>query len=62
MFIERIQACEGETGVDYWLDFLKTDRFPRYVSDGDANMVMIPRRFASQVDRGRLRDCRLRQY
>jgi peptidoglycan/xylan/chitin deacetylase (PgdA/CDA1 family) len=62
MFIERIQACEGETGIDYWLDFLKTDRFPRYVSDGDPNMVTAPRRFASQVDRARLHDCRLRQY
>jgi hypothetical protein len=62
MFIERIQACEGETGVDYWLDFLKTDRFPRYVSDGDPTMVTLPCRFTLQINRGRLRDCRLRQY
>jgi peptidoglycan/xylan/chitin deacetylase (PgdA/CDA1 family) len=60
--IERIQACEGATGVDYWLDFLKTDRFPRYVSDGDPNMVTVPKRYAAQVDRARLRNCRFRTY
>ena len=62
MRIERIQACEGDTGVDYWLDFLKTERFPRYVSAGDPSMVTVPKRAASQVDRSRLRNCRFRQY
>jgi peptidoglycan/xylan/chitin deacetylase (PgdA/CDA1 family) len=60
--IERIQACEGETGVDYWLDLIANGRFPKYVSDGDINTVTVPERYASEVDHGRLHNCRFRKY
>jgi len=61
MRIQRIEACEGYAGVDYWLDRLK-DKLPRYVSDGDLNTVTVPERYAKRVDRSRLKDCKFRQY
>ena len=60
--LPRIQACEGTSGITYWLDELKRHPRRRYVSDGDPRVVTVPQSRADKVDSSRLQGSRLRLY
>lgn len=58
MYIPRIQAVEGDSGITDWLDQMKK-RKNAYVSDGDSNTVTVPASDAVKVSTDRLRGKKL---
>ncbi len=62
MRLPRIQACEGNCGITFWLDALAAHPARRYVSDGDPAAVTVPRDAQAQVDGSRLQGAALRTY
>ncbi len=62
MHIERIVACQGDYGINYWLDRIKEGSVKRYVSDGDPDTTTVPRKYADRVDHARLNGAVLNLY
>lgn len=62
MRLPRIQACEGDAGITYWLNELKRHPGRRYISDGDPMTVTVPKSAVHRIDPGKLRGARLRTY
>jgi peptidoglycan/xylan/chitin deacetylase (PgdA/CDA1 family) len=60
--IERIAADERMLGITFWLDRLKRNPRLRYVSDGDPNVVTVPRAKVKFVDQRKLNGAMLEQY
>jgi len=60
--LPRIQACEGPSGITYWLDDLKRHPQRRYISDGDPGIITAPQSKANTVETSRLQGSRLRTY
>lgn len=60
--LPRIQACEGDAGITYWLDDLKRHPERRYISDGDPTTVTVPKAKTGQVDTSKLSGATLRLY
>ena len=60
--LPRIQACEGASGITYWLDDLKRHPRRRYVSDGDSGTVTIPKSRTNNLETTLLQGSRLRSY
>ncbi len=61
MKIPRIQAIEGNFGVNYWLDNLKTNK-SNYISDGDPDVTTIPKNLEAKIDPAKLHGAQLRTY
>ena len=54
--LERVGARDDKWGVRWWIGELKASgRYPRYVSDGDPNVVSYPQDVASDADVARLK-------
>ncbi len=62
MRLPRIQACEGDCGLTYWLNALKKHPEKRYISDGDPNTVTVPRSLQKRVNPTNLHGSPLRIY
>jgi hypothetical protein len=67
MRIPRVQALDpsldtGDSGIYAWIQFFKDNPERRYVSDGNPDIVTIPKHMIDRVDMGRLGDKRLRTY
>ncbi len=58
MYIPRIQAVEGGSGITDWLDQMKKGK-TAYVSDGDPTTVTVPARDAAKIAPERLRGQKL---
>lgn len=57
--LPRVQAIQSE--LDMWLGNLSRPN-RRYISDGDPDIVTVPKSFVSQVDKAKLGKKRLRTY
>lgn len=62
MRLPRIQACEGDAGITYWLDDLKRHADRRYISDGDPTTVTVQKPKGDTVDKTKLLGATLRVY
>ena len=60
--LPRIQACEGDAGITYWLDSLKSHPERRYVSDGDPNSTVVPAADRIKLDEARLNGSKILEY
>lgn len=62
MALPRIQACEGDAGITYWLDDLKRHPGRRYISDGDPTTITVPAVMSARIDKAKLNGANLRSY
>lgn len=65
--LPRIQALDpsldtGDSGLYAWVQYFMENPERRYVSDGDASTVTIPKHMAERVDMEKLGEKRLRTY
>ena len=60
--IPRIEPIEDSDGLTHWLDYLKAHPTRRYISDGDAATLSVPRAQAANIDKTRLQGGTLRVY
>jgi peptidoglycan/xylan/chitin deacetylase (PgdA/CDA1 family) len=62
MRLPRIVAHEKHMGITYWLNELKRHPERRYVSDGDPQIITVPKSAAPKVNKKKLRGANLRVY
>ncbi len=62
MKIPRIQAFDGPWYTSYWLDILAKHPKRRYISDGDPQVISVPKSLSGMVDQNRLNGATLRLY
>jgi Polysaccharide deacetylase len=67
MRMPRIQALDpsldkGNAGILAWLNYFMENPERRYISDGDASTVTIPKHMEDRIDKSRLGDLKLRTY
>lgn len=62
MSLPRIQATEGDAGSTYWLDDLKAHPERRFTSDGDPNVVTVPKSKEDKIEKSKLHGMPLKTY
>ena len=60
--LPRIQAYGGKLGSQFWLGQLRAHPGQRYISDGNAGRVSMPKANAAKIDETKLGAARLRIY
>lgn len=61
-FVHRVQGSSVKFGLRYWMDYLEDNPSQKYISDGIADVVTVPKKRAELVDTEKLNGKELKVY